>query len=87
MKKLSHAQVKLLRDLAQPDNRACFTQGIDAWWLSSTYRGINTRTLEVLEKYQFINIEIDYNGYPIKAYISPKGWNYLKSLEAPNESI
>lgn len=79
--KLSPAQIKVLKALAEPNNKVHFMTGLDAYWfLSSTHGRIRFTTMERLIMADLINVKKDSLGRYDQATITDKGRAYLAEM-------
>lgn len=80
--KLSPAQVKVLRTLAEPGGKAHFVTGIDSYWfLSNHYNRVRFLTMEALISIGLVDLRKDISGEYHSATITPAGLAYLAELE------
>lgn len=85
--KLSPAQVKVLRALAEPGGKAHFLSGLDAYWFLNNREGqVRFLSMEHLIMEGFINLEKDRWGRYKSATITPAGRSYLAEMEGKEDA-
>ena len=88
MKKLSPAQVRVLKALAEPGiaSVAHYMSGIDPYWFLSNRNGrIRCATMRWLIQFKLIKPTYDAVGYFDYAIITPAGRAYLEQLDKEEE--
>ena len=81
--KLSPAQVKVLRALAEPGVVGMLVTGIDAhWFLTSLMLNVRFATMDRLINSNFVSPrDVDIGKYSVSVEITPAGREYLADLE------